>query len=138
MQNDDSQARFLREFAKIEGIEDEIKKINSGHKKLSKRVNQIEIQGLQEQLNSLNDALIETQRILARLCISYTSDYIMAATQHQKPGVPRESFNQLVADTVLARSQVNTSQKPLLLAKEFVKKSYDDAEKQGIKFIYIH
>ena len=137
MQND-FEAQFYTELAEIKGIEDEIKKINSGHKKLSKRIYQIEILGLQEQLNSLNDALIETQRILARLSISYTADYIMAAIQHQKPGVPRESFNQLVADTVLARSQVNTSQKPLLVAKEFMKKSYDDAEKQGIKFIYIH
>ena len=53
----------------IKDIKDSIKAFQSDLRKLSKRIGHIEIQGTQEQLNSLHDSLLETNRFLACLCI---------------------------------------------------------------------
>ncbi len=137
MQNDDEQAKFLREFAKIKDIEGEIKRIHSNHKRLSSRIRQIEIQGFQEQLNSLNDALLETQRVLARLSIHYASVNLHDLVRRQKPELAHQVFVQLAANASSARAQAKISKEPLLTSSQFSEKCKEHQKKLGIKAIGI-
>ena len=130
MQNDDMQAKFLREFAKIEGIEDEIKKINVGHKNLSKRVDRLEIQGIQEQLNSFHDSLLETQRHVAQFRIDYEVNNIQTFLSQHK-----HLRTQLVIDASDIKSKIRVSNNPYKLIVKFHDKWIKKLEELKIKFI---
>jgi major membrane immunogen (membrane-anchored lipoprotein) len=124
----------------LEGMADlnrEIGKLRSDCKKLSKRINHLELQGFQDQLNTLNDSLLETQRELARLDILYAANVILGAAESQIPKTSNHFTAQLRVDAGRAQAEVDKSEEPIKVAAEFAKRSCGDAEKLGIKLVVI-
>jgi septal ring factor EnvC (AmiA/AmiB activator) len=122
----------------IRDIRDKIKTLQSDYRKLSKRMDNLEILGIQDQLNSLHDSLLETQRFLARIGISYASTNLLYNVQQQKPAMAKKIFAQLTADASAARKEATISTKPLSILKQFHDKCYEDQKEWGIKIIDIH
>jgi hypothetical protein len=118
--------------AEIKGIKKKVGKLRSDYRDLSERFG---IQGIQDQLNSLHDSLLETQRMVARLFILYASNSITEVAQRQKPKISSHFIDQLNVDTASATAEANTSDEPLAIASEFVNKACEGAEKLGIKLL---
>jgi hypothetical protein len=130
----DSESTLLKGLAEIQK---EISKLRSDCKKLSKRTEQIEIQGLQDQVTNLHDTLLETRREIARLYILYHANIIMFAAENQELEEADHFIAQLRADSGHAQAKVETSQEPRIVAEEFIKRAYGEAEKLGVKFVVI-
>ncbi len=122
MQND-WESKFYKELAEIKGIKDKARKIRSDFNKLSKRVGQIEIQGLQEQINSLNEALLKTNRYLACLHIHEHSMYLNEWIRTELSDLSRPSFSQaaefLTTKSKKAHDAAIESSIPLSAADQF-------------------
>jgi hypothetical protein len=97
-----------------------------------------QVKPIRKQLDESEDSLLETQRLLARFFIHFTADNIRQTVGRRGSETLRKFSDQLVIDADYARLQTNTSDKPLVVAHNFAKKNYDEAEKLGIKFINIH
>jgi hypothetical protein len=133
MEND-SQKEILKGLGDLQR---EIVKLRSEYKKLSKKIEQIEFQGLQEQIIHLHDTLLETQREVARLYVLYHGNTLMGAAEYQKPKESDHFIAQLRASSGCAQAKIETSANPRVVAEEFMKKAYEDAEKLGIKLVLI-
>lgn len=142
---EDSESALLRELAEVKGIKGElsdikgeISKLRSDYKKLSKRIDQIEILGLQEQINSLADVLLTTQRVLARLHMHHEFNNFCFTLLSQKPEIYNEVYAQLTVDLTALRIQADTSMTPLPLAQQFQQKCRNYADQVGLKKIDLY
>ena len=131
----DFESKFYKELGQIDIIKDKIDKLQSGYKKLSNRIDQIEILGLQEQLNSINDTLLETQRTLARYMIIADGEFYDDVVKEQKPNLYNSFHSQLIVDIGKATTKAKTSNEPLIVRGEFAKSYSERTKEMGIILI---
>jgi septation ring formation regulator EzrA len=134
---DDFESKFYKEIAEIESVKKKTGKLQSDYKKLSKRIDQLEILELQEQFNSLHDSLLETQRFIATLGIHYVCTHLLEMVQHQKPEMVDQIFSQLTADAAAARAQAKTSPTPMVIINQLSDKFDGYVKEWGIEVINI-
>jgi hypothetical protein len=139
---EDFEAKYLREINLVEAMKIEIdelkkqvKKANSTCDKLSNKIKSLELQGLQDQIVSLNESLVDTQRSLAVFMIFHIGRYYIQIVERKKPEIIRPFSTQMVADTTSARVKAASSNDPLSISVEFSKKCGDRVEKLGIPLI---
>ncbi len=121
---DMTEGKFYKELAEIEGIKSKVDRLQSDYKKLSKRIDHIEIQGTQEQLNSLHDLLLETRRWLAYLQIHEYCLFLDVFIANKLPESTSPTFEQAAefirTKGVKAHSKVEKSSNPIPVVVQFM------------------
>jgi hypothetical protein len=123
----------------LEGMADlkkEIGKLRSDYKKLSKKIGQIEIQGTQDQLSSLNDALLETNRFLASLAIGQFNLFLDQWLQAQL-GASGPAYTEVRDFITFMRAkslqEVTQSHTPLAVADQFQANCIEFFKSHGLR-----
>ena len=121
---EDAEAQLYRDIAdlteQVPALQNKINSVDSHYKQLSTKVKRIEIQGLQEQITSLGESLLETSRVLARLEMDFTQNHICTVIVANISSPKREQLTEQIRLT-FARSatSLGNSPKPLSIAKQF-------------------
>jgi hypothetical protein len=136
----DPEQRFITGCAKIAGLEAGVKNLKSGLKKLSDRLDALEIQGFYDQITALNKKndelasnLLETQRALAHERTNFLQLHMT-----QQIGLHFKNDNPLrqkLREDVLLRAaeattEITSSPEPLKIANRF-RKGCQDISKEN-------
>ena len=104
-------------------------------KELAKRIAVLENMNIQHQISSLNESLLETQRMLAHCFILQVSSTMESSARIQKPRTFIHFLEQLNIDTSSYVEKTKTSTEPLDVVREFTGKACKDARDLGIQLL---
>ena len=111
-------------IGEIKDIKDSIKALKSDLRKLSKRIDNIEILGIQEQFNFLHDSLLETKQYLACLGIFAYHMYLGIWIGKELSDSTSPTFSQAVkfikTKGEKAHDKARKSRDPLSVAGQFM------------------
>ena len=87
---------------------------------------------LSKELGNLQDSLLQTQRVLAYLQVRVSHNESLSYSE-----VYNKSQAQFSSEVTAAFIKIDSSNQPLAIANEFVRKRWSDLEKLGIKSLKI-
>jgi multidrug resistance efflux pump len=126
----DPEGRFLKECAKIEGLEADVKSIKRNLKKLSLKVDNLEIQGFYDQIAALDKrigalerGMLDTQRTVAfnesDIVQVQMVDVASRKLQSKDPALYREIREHIIAEMAKTKLQIYSSSEPLTVSEQF-------------------
>lgn len=117
----------IRGFKTItDNLHKEIEKIESSNRELTKKIKNIEIQGLQEQITSISQSLLETNRYLANIDIAYLRVFLLkwlanVPSKEIEPKLFLRAIDFVKDHAISSQERAKLSQTPLDVSENYTK-----------------
>ena len=139
----DPEQRFITECAKIAGLETNVKSIKSSIKKLSKKLDELQIQGFYDQIAALDkkitelkENLLSTQYLLAIERIEIDELHLLEAARLKLSKSDPNNYlrvkEHILIEYTKAEENIKNSEEPLRVSIKFRKHCADYSKEQNL------